>query len=58
MSTAELGGSKAQSIQSFPLIHHLLLNGAVVILMAFFAEDNTKVWWVGGPTKVDWDRSC
>ncbi|KAK4826407.1 hypothetical protein QYF61_008694 [Mycteria americana] len=51
MTTAEFGGSKARSIQSSPLIHHLLLNSTVAILVVSFAEGSVKTWWVAGLTK-------
>lgn len=40
---AEFGGSKAWSIQSSPLIYHLLLRGTGDT----FAEDRVKAWWMG-----------
>lgn len=43
MTIAEFGGSKAWSIQSSPLIYHLLLRGTV----NSFAEDRVKAWCVG-----------
>lgn len=42
---AEFGGSKAWSIQSSPLIYHLLQR-----TVDSFAEDRVKAWWVASAT--------